>query len=158
MKILLVTSPFTQLNTPYPATAYLKALLEREGHRVRQIDLGNLVAIDLFSSKGLERLYEDLQSRHTPGEFPELDRFISLKEAYLKTIDLTASFLQGKETSPSYRINSGNWLPEGDRQEKLPKGSTLDDARHRATLYLEEISNIISTFCDSFFGFSRYAE
>ncbi|MBK7809088.1 MAG: hypothetical protein IPJ51_22810 [Saprospiraceae bacterium] len=27
MKVLLVTPPFTQLNTPYPATAYIKGFL-----------------------------------------------------------------------------------------------------------------------------------
>jgi radical SAM superfamily enzyme YgiQ (UPF0313 family) len=158
MKILLVTPPFTQLNTPYPATAYLKAVLERESHSVRQIDLGNRVAEQLFSSEGLKRLFKDLSDRYSPGEYPELDRFISLKEAYMSTIDLTASFLKGEDNSPSYRINSGKWLPEGDRQEQLPAGSTLDDARHRATLYLEEIGDIITSYCDSFYGFSRYAE
>jgi hypothetical protein len=30
-KVLLVTPPFTQLNTPYPATAYLKGFLPSFG-------------------------------------------------------------------------------------------------------------------------------
>ncbi|MBB6482638.1 B12-binding domain-containing radical SAM protein [Spirochaeta isovalerica] len=158
MKILLITPPFTQLNTPYPATAYLKAVLEKEGHRVRQIDLGNLTARELFSSRGLTRLYEDLESRYSPGEYAGLDRFFSLKEVYLSTIDSAAAFLKGEDDSASYLINRPGWLPEGDRLENTPPGRTSDEARHRATLYLEEISQIISAYCDSAYGFSRYAE
>lgn len=158
MKILLITPPFTQLNTPYPATAYLKGFLEGKSHTVKQVDLGNAVALKLFSSKGLQRLYKDLEASYKPGEYAGLDRFISLKESYLSTIDPVASFLKGENTNASYRINSGRWLPEGDRSTDLPAGSTVDDARHRATLYIEEIGDIISAYCDDFYGFSRYAE
>ena len=31
IKTLLVTPPFTQLNTPYPATAYLKGFFDAKG-------------------------------------------------------------------------------------------------------------------------------
>ena len=38
--LLLVTPPFTQLNTPYPATAYLKGFLNTKDIPSFQIDLG----------------------------------------------------------------------------------------------------------------------
>ena len=38
--VLLVLSPFTQINTPYPSTAYLKGYLEAKGVRAGQADLG----------------------------------------------------------------------------------------------------------------------
>ena len=40
MRILLITPPLTQLNTPYPATAYLKGYYVTQGDDVRQVDLG----------------------------------------------------------------------------------------------------------------------
>ena len=38
--VLLVLSPFTQINTPYPSTAYLKGYLEAKGVHAGQTDLG----------------------------------------------------------------------------------------------------------------------
>ncbi|MBS1128350.1 MAG: radical protein, partial [Nitrospirae bacterium] len=37
--ILLITPPFSQLNTTYPATPYLKGFLKLHGYRVFQADL-----------------------------------------------------------------------------------------------------------------------
>ena len=165
MKILLIIPPFTQLNTPYPATAYLKPVLENAGHEVRQFDLGNKTILSIFSASGLETLYDELQIIHRDSDFASLNRFIALKDQYLMTIDPVVSFLQGKNDSIAHRINSGTWLPEGERQEydlekdlSFSDNSLIDKAKHKATLYLEEIGDIITTYCDSSFGFSRYAE
>jgi hypothetical protein len=38
--LLLITPPFTQLNTPYPATAYLKGFLNTKSITAFQMDLG----------------------------------------------------------------------------------------------------------------------
>ena len=40
MKFCLITPPFVQLNTPYPATTQLKAYLKEQGHDVLQCDIG----------------------------------------------------------------------------------------------------------------------
>jgi hypothetical protein len=39
-RILLITPPLTPLNTPYPATAYIKGFLSGRGYAVRQADMG----------------------------------------------------------------------------------------------------------------------
>jgi len=165
MKILLIIPPFTQLNTPYPSTAYLKPVLEKAGHDVVQIDLGIKTIISIFSRDGLCKLYDFLEKHHIDSDYSTLNRFMALEEQYLETIDPVISFLQGKNDSAAHRINSGKWLPEGDRQEyEIEKGlyfsenSVIDNAKHKATLYLEEIGDIISNYCDPSFGFSRYAE
>lgn len=159
MRVLLITPPFTQLNTPYPATAYLKPVLDAEGHETRQIDLGNRTILKIFSSGGLELIYAYLEKRYPDSEYSSLNRFFALKEKYLDTIDPVISFLQGNSDSLSHRINSGQWLPEGERQEQdCDESSGMDSARHKATLYLEEIGDMISSYCDESFGFSRYAE
>jgi hypothetical protein len=47
--ILLITPPFTQLNTPYPATAYLKGFFNTKNIPNHQMDLGIEVILELFS-------------------------------------------------------------------------------------------------------------
>jgi hypothetical protein len=48
-RLLLLTPPFTQLNTPYPATAYIKGYLNTLGIESCQADLGIEVILHLFS-------------------------------------------------------------------------------------------------------------
>jgi radical SAM superfamily enzyme YgiQ (UPF0313 family) len=158
MKILLIIPPFTQLNTPYPSTAYLKPVLENAGHEVKQIDLGILTILEIFSENGLKKLYHYLEENFKNTEYEALSRFMALKDQYLATINPVIKFLQGQNDSAAFRINSGKWLPEGERQEYEIENELLGNARHKATLYLEEIGDIITNFCDPSFGFSRYAE
>jgi hypothetical protein len=46
--VLLVTPPFTQLNTPYPATAYLKGFFNTKNIKSEQADLGIEVTLQIF--------------------------------------------------------------------------------------------------------------
>jgi hypothetical protein len=56
-KILLITPPLTQINTPYPATAYIKGFLCGKGFDVVQADLGIELILRLFSRKGLQEVF-----------------------------------------------------------------------------------------------------
>ena len=58
-KVLLVTPPFTQLNTPYPATMYLKGFLQSKDVPVSQCDL----SIELFRSIFTNQFYSEYFSR-----------------------------------------------------------------------------------------------
>ena len=55
--ILFITPPFTQLNTPYPATAYLKGFLNTKKITSYQMDLGIEVILELFSKKRLQEIF-----------------------------------------------------------------------------------------------------
>ena len=46
-KLLLITPPFTQLNTPYPATAYIKGFLNTKDISSYQCDLGIEVILSI---------------------------------------------------------------------------------------------------------------
>ena len=162
--ILLITPPFTQLNTPYPATAYLKGFLNTKNISAFQIDLGIEVILELFSKEGLESLFEVSSSKFQEFE-PNSQRIFTLKDDYIKTIDSTIAFLQGKNPSLARQICSGNFLPEASRFDQLDDmefafGSMgmQDKAKHFATLYLEDLSDFIVECVDENFGFSRYAE
>ncbi len=160
--ILLITPPFTQLNTPYPATAYIKGFLNTKGISAFQMDLGIEVILELFSKQGLTAIFSTENSQHTTDNE---QRIFSLQNEYIKTIDAVIAFLQGKNPSLARQICSGNFLPEASRFEQLDDleyafGSMgmQDKAKHLATLYLEDISDYIVACIDANFGFSRYAE
>ncbi len=160
--LLLLTPPFTQLNTPYPATGYLKGFLNTKGIGAFQMDLGIEVILALFSKEGLTKLFE----HPAPGTLhPNLQRIYSLRQDYINTIDAVIEFLQGKNQTLARQICAGNFLPEASRFEQLDDmewafGSMgmQDKAKHLATLYLEDLSDYIKEVVDENFGFSRYAE
>ncbi len=161
--ILLITPPFTQLNTPYPATAYLKGFLNTKDITSFQMDLGIEVILELFSKQGLTSVFE--QADNLLLEDYNLQRIYSLREAYVSTVDVVIEFLQGKNQTLARQICSGNFLPEASRFEQLDDmewafGSIgmQDKAKHLATLYLEDLSDFIKECIDENFGFSRYAE
>ena len=167
-KILLITPPFTQLNTPYPATAYLKGFLNTKNITSFQCDLGIEVTLQIFCKQGLEKIFQqcpDDNAIYLESISENARRIISLKSAYLDTINTAVSFLQGKNNSMAYHIASRNYLPEASRFNLLDDlhwafGSMgmHDKAKHFATLYLEDLSDFIKECIDVNFGLSRYAE
>jgi hypothetical protein len=168
--ILLITPPFTQLNTPYPATAYLKGFFNTKGIQTVQADFGIEVTIALFSKSGLIKLFKTIEEKqHNQKEVVEISensaRIIALKDTYIKTIDDVILFLQGKSNTLAHLISSRNFLPEASRFAQLDDlnwafGSMgkIDMAKHIATMYLEDLSDLIKENIDEHFGFSRYAE
>jgi hypothetical protein len=162
--VFLITPPFTQLNTPYPATAYLKGFLNTKRIRSFQSDLGIEVTLKLFSKSGLQKLFADIESRQL-NYTPNAERIMALKDDYINTIDDVILFLQGKLPTLAHLVCSRNFLPEASRFAQLDDlhwafGSmgTQDKAKHLATMYLEDLSDLIKETVDEHFGFSRYAE
>lgn len=161
--VFLVTPPFTQLNTPYPATAYLKGFLNTKDIVSEQADLGIDLTLALFSKKGLEEVFSTVEADSI--ESPNSKRIYRLRNQYMDTIDEVIRFLQGNEPTLAHRIAGRNFLPEASRFAQLDdlvwafgKMGTQDKAKHLATLYLEDLSDFIKENVDEHFGFSRYAE
>ncbi len=163
-KILFITPPFTQLNTPYPATAYLKGFMNTLGVTSWQVDLGIEVILDVFSTRGLTQMFADLEAADT--ELSENGyRMYALRADYMRTIEPVIRFLQHKNPTLAHSICTRNYLPEAARFQQLDDlewafGSMgiQDKARHYATLYLEDLADLIKEAVDPYFGFSRYAE
>ncbi|MFN6946322.1 MAG: B12-binding domain-containing radical SAM protein [Cytophagaceae bacterium] len=161
-EVLLVTPPFTQLNTPYPATMYLKGFLNTKTISSIQADLGIETIFKLFSSKGLKELFNTIAPSNLS---PNSSRILNLKNDYINTIDGVIRFLQNKNPTLAYNICDSDFLPKASRFEQLADlewaFGTLginDKARHLATLYLEDLNDFIKEAIDPHFGFSRYAE
>jgi len=161
-KLLVITPPFTQLNTPYPATAYIKGFLNTINIEAVQADLGIEVILKLFSKEGLSSLLPQAKTKNLSDN---VKRIIALWDEYIKTIDPVISFLQGKNPTLALQICQEDFLPEASRFSQLEDldwafgtMGTQDKAKHLATLYLEDISDFIVECIDENFGFSRYAE
>ncbi len=146
MRILLITPPLTQLNTPYPATAYLKALFASQGHEVRQADLGIEVADRVLSRRFLEGIGLEEEGR---------------------LIEPVKRFLRGQDDTLGPRIANRSLLPEGKRFAQLDEDNmewsfgvsgTTDKAQHLATLFIEDIADHIRERVDPHFDLVRYAE
>ena len=147
--LLLITPPFTQLNTPYPGTVYLKGFLNTLSYSTFQADLGLDVILQLFSKQGLTNLFDFiLQQEIQLGENSQ--RMLMLRDDYIATINPVIRFLQGKNSTLADSIVQDGYLPEASRFAELDDlewafgaMSFQDKAKHLATLYLEDLSDFI---------------
>jgi radical SAM superfamily enzyme YgiQ (UPF0313 family) len=163
-EILFITPPFTQLNTPYPATAYLKGFLNTRGISSYQMDLGIEVILELFSNKRLQHLF-DHAFQENKIKTENAKRIYALKEDYLRTIDNIITFLQGHNETFARQICTKGILPHASRFDQLEDLEQAfgwmgiqDKAKYLSTLYLEDLSDFIVDCIDEDFGVSRYAE
>jgi len=160
--LLLVTPPFTQLNTAYPATAYIKGFLEHKDVSVSQMDLSIELFTKVFTSDFLRLVFQeaiDLDSY----QFPEIQEN---KKAYISKVDIVIAFLQKQNIETAHKILTPNFLPIGHRLKHVSseivweKGDAgvIDKAKHFATLFVEELGDFIHANVDEFFSFTKYAE
>lgn len=161
--VFLFTPPFTQLNTPYPASAYLKGFLNTKNISSFQADLGMEVTLRLFSKQGLIQLFAQIDTGTVISD--NARRIVSLQYDYINTIDAVVLFLQGHNPTLAHLICKRDFLPEASRFAQLDDlnwafGSmgSQDRAKHLATMYLEDLSDLVVECVDAHFGFSRYAE
>lgn len=162
--ILLIIPPLTQLNTPYPSTAYLTGFLRSRGYLVEQADLGIEMVLALFTRTALARVFKQLHRKEQalPGEARQM---LALERAYLDSIDPVIAFLQGQDPMMAARLCRRGFLPQGPRFAAqashialLQSAPSTDHARRLATLYLEDLTDLIHDTIAPHFGLSRYAE
>src|ERR1700675_4005785 len=175
-RILSSTPPMTQLNTPYPSTAYLTGFLHSRGFKAEQTDLSIALALKLLSVQGVQAIHGQVSAlprkQHTEATLFFAEHF----ESHRTTISPAIRFLQGRDPSLAHRIASRHYLPEGPRFASLEdyidnrqhEGDALDwafgalglqdRAKHVATLYLNDLADVIRDAIDPRFEFVRYAE
>ena len=174
IRVLSIIPPMTQLNTPYPSTAYLTGFLRSRGVDAVQEDLALALVLKLFSADGLlairacsEAIPKRKRSAIVNGFHRHFDR-------YLSTITPTIAFLQGRDPTLAHRICGREFLPEGPRFKPidfyLQDGNDdplawafgalgiEDRAKHLATLYLDDLADVLRDAVDPRFEFVRYAE
>jgi len=173
-RVLSIIPPMTQLNTPYPSTAYLTGFLRSRGVDAVQEDLALALVLKLLSAEGLRALREAIDAQPAPRRSASVEAFIAHFEACQRCIEPTLAFLQGRDPTLMHRIASRSFLPEGPRFEALdayvdadggdPMAwafgalGTHDRARHLATLFLNDLADVLRDAVDPRFEFVRYAE
>ncbi len=173
-KVLSIIPPMTQLNVPYPATAYLTGFLRSRGVVAVQEDLALALVLRLFSRQGLAAIKPMIEAMPRKQRSPFLQGFLTHFAHYSRTVEAAVAFLQGRDPSLAHRIASRTFLPEGPRFDALdayvdPNGDdplawafgalgTHDRARHLATLYLDDVADVLREAVDPRFEFVRYGE
>ena len=176
-RVLSVIAPMTQLNTPYPSTAYLTGFLRSRGIDAVQVDLALALVLELFSPTGLQAVRECIAALPAERRTARVDAFDAAFERYRSSIGPTLAFLQDRDPTLAHRIATRAFLPEGPRFESLDvyvdpgdlEGGdplawafgalgTHDRARHLATLYLNDVADVLRDAVDPRFEFVRYAE
>jgi radical SAM superfamily enzyme YgiQ (UPF0313 family) len=177
MTVLLMTPPMTQLNTPYPATAYLTGFLRSRGYEAVQRDPAIELFLEMMTAQGL-----DIMRQHVEDNFESFDddelpdavyTFLAEFDRYRLCVEPVIRFLQGKDSSLAMRINSRRFLPEGPafdviEQMEAVSGDVLktafgnlgvqDKAKYLATLFINDLSSVITQGVDPYFEVSRYGE
>ncbi len=165
MKFCLVTPPFVQLNTPYPATTQLKAYLKEQGHDVLQCDIGIECAERIFSKKFLVDVFDKALQKQRLSKGAR--KILVCKNEYLNTIEPVWEFLQGNDSTLANRIVTRNFLPESslfksvnDDDLDWAYGTTGvgDKAKYLSTLYIEDLALFISEVLDCDFSIIKYQE
>ncbi len=176
LPILSIIPPMTQLNTPYPSTAYLTGFLRSRGFQAQQCDLSLALALKLLSADGIRALHDAVSALSREAHTPATRFFGEHLQTYHSTIASVIRFLQGRDPSLAHRIASRHYLPEGPRfgsLENYADSATADGrgldwafgalgqhdrAKHIATLYLNDLADVIRDAIDPRFEFVRYAE
>jgi hypothetical protein len=178
IRVLSLIPPMTQLNTPYPSTAYLTGFLRSRGISAVQEDLALALVLKLFTPAGLDAVRDKALALAEAERTGSVHAFLDQFALYRSTITPVIAFLQGRDSTLAHRIAARGLLPEGPRFAALDAyaGSDMDDgsgdalawafgalgvqdkARHLCTLYLNDLADVLRDAVDGRFEFVRYAE
>jgi radical SAM superfamily enzyme YgiQ (UPF0313 family) len=181
VRLLLITPPMTQLNTPYPATAYLMGFLRQHAAaldlELAQVDASLELFLRVFSRAGLQRILDELTARAADTDEqmpPSIASFLAQGERYVATVEAVVRFLQGRDPGFGLRVVGRELLPEGPRFAAIDQGpgsrdddplawafgnlGTTDRAKYLASLYIDDLADAIRDGIAPDFELARYGE
>ena len=163
MKILLVTPPLTQLNTPYPATCQLLGFLHKHEIEAEQMDLSIELIQHLFTSSQLKVIFQEAALIVKLSKANKIT--LQQSDFYIKSIEPVMKFLSGRDNSLAHRFSERTFWPQSKR---LPTDEDLewafgmignhDRATHLCTIFLKDLCDFIQQTIDPHFELIRYAE
>lgn len=173
-RVLLVTPPLVQPNTPYAATPLLTGFLRSRGIHVAQADASLELVLRLFSRVGVEKIERAVRAacRESPGlrKHASVSFFLSHAAKCRRTVGPVVRFLQGRDPRLADSIAQRRVCPEGPRFGVLGRDnaryagvvlgslSVEERARHIASLFLDDLADVVREVVDPNFAFSRYGE
>ena len=173
MKVLILQPPVMQLNTAYPSGAYLSSFFTSLGCSVQWKDLNIELFYEIFSRKGLEKLFslcadkaillaDKAEKSGDDATAFNLRRYVSERNLWCNWIDRITSILRGQGQESAHRFVFGAHVPRGSRMENYLAGLdhdlTTDDARALASFALADLADFITAVFDKNFALVRYAE
>lgn len=174
IRVLSLIPPMTQLNTPYPSTAYLTGFLRAQGVLAFQADLALSLVLRVFTPEGLDAVRAQAEALTPARRSASVTRFLDQFAAYRSAVAPVIRFLQGQDSTLAHRLAARGLVPEGPRFVALDAhpddgvGDPLawafgalgvqDKARHIATLFLNDLADVLRDAVDPRFEFVRYAE
>jgi len=165
--------PLVQLNTPYPATAYLTGYLARRGYNVEQADVGLRWFTKVLAKASLREFVEHLEmAPKQTRQLPAVSHFLAHQQEIIGLSELALAFLRGHSPTLAHRIVGRRLFPEGPRFATIgPAGQreqylswafgslgVTDQARYLTTLFVEEICDAIAAGIDPHFSLARYGD
>jgi len=118
-RVLSFIPPMTQLNTPYPSTAYLTGFLRSRGIDAVQEDLALALVLQLFTPAGLEAVRGRALAQPEAQRSGSVHAFLDQFADYRSTIGPAIAYLQGRDSTLAHRIAARGLLPEGPRFSAL---------------------------------------
>ena len=173
MKVLILQPPVMQLNTAYPSGAYLSSFFTSLGCSVQWKDLNIELFYEIFSRKGLEKLFslctdkaillaDKAEKSGDDATAFNLRRYVSERNLWCNWIDRITSILRGQGQESAHRFVFGAHVPRGSRMENYLAGLdhdlSTDDARALASFALADLADFITAVFDKNFALVRYAE
>ncbi|MFT4978181.1 MAG: hypothetical protein ACI8S6_004089, partial [Myxococcota bacterium] len=163
MRLSLISPPLTQLNTTYPAIAYLARHLRDHGIPCSLRDLGIELMLKALSAEGLAEVFAAMEQTAEADEgLPEPAwRALAMRGQHLAIVDAVIGFLQGRDRTLATRIIDTPFLPMGPRLREANLSAfgplaVQDAARHLATLYIEDLVDLITSTIDPGFSLAKY--
>ena len=179
--VLIVQPPLVQLNTAYPAGAYLKSFFSELQTQKPQWNLGeirwvdgcNLLFHEIFCREGLRHIFSvtekkaleqaaqwEKAGRH--NEAFNVRQYLSQQDSWIQWIDTIVAILQGSQRELCHEFVASPAVPRGQRMENFLAGleslPSVDDAVILASLALADLADFIGAFFDSSFELVRYGE
>jgi len=162
MRVLLITPPMMQLNAPYAAGPHLAGFLRQNGVDVVQADASLSLALELFSRRGIESIRRDILKKGRRSA--AVRHFLAHTVRYAATVEPVVRFLQGKNPPRAAKLAGRRFLPEGPRFAVLAENPVFesldisDKAKYLASLYIDDLADVIREGVDARFELSRYGE
>lgn len=173
MKVILIQPPLVQLNSPYPAAAYLAAFFRKMNCQVTVHDFSTGLFYKLFSRTGLEKLFrlsqkkaltmaQNAAAQGDDSTAYNLRRYVSTAKNWIEWIDVITGILQGKQREKEHQFLYSPNAPRGNRMDNFLSGldhePTVDDVRFLCSYALADLADYITAVFDSNFSLIRYAE
>ncbi|MDD3079068.1 MAG: radical SAM protein [Paludibacter sp.] len=163
MKIILVTPPLTQLNTPYPATTQLTGFLKSQNIDVVQADLSIELIASIFNKKTLKEVFDIISQQNKIQKKHRI--ILQNTNFYVQNIEPVMRFLSDRDSTLAKKFSQSDFWPvknrigsEDDLEWAFGTIGNHDRATHLCTLFIKDIAEIIQKYIDPHFELIRYAE